>query len=106
MSLKSIEMQVALPRVLDAAKIQEQEQQRGTHIAQNMAATVEKSEEKTRHQVNELEEKEKAAIKDQDSKNQGEREQKEEHKSQSNIVDARRPIVKHPFKGNRIDFTS
>lgn len=105
MSLKSIEMQIALPRVLDAAKIQEQEQQRGTHTGQNMAATVEKSEEKARHQVNELEEKEKAAIKDQASKQQQEKEQQKK-KEQSSMSAVIAPIVKHPFKGNRIDFTS
>lgn len=105
MSLKSIEMQVALPRVLDAAKIQEQEQQRGTHVAQNMAATVEKSEEKARYQVNEMEEKEKAAIKDQDSKRQKEKD-KQKKKNQLDINQSIDPIVKHPFKGNRIDFTS
>ena len=32
MSLKAIEMQVALPRTLDAGKIQEQMQQRGQNM--------------------------------------------------------------------------
>lgn len=105
MGLKSIEMQVALPRVLDAAKIQEQEQQRGTHIAQNMAATVEKAEEKARNRVSELEEKEKAAIKDQKSKQQKKKDE-QERKKQFDAVQTVNPIVKHPFKGNRIDFTS
>jgi hypothetical protein len=51
MSLKLIEMQVALPRMQDASKIQEQLQQRGQMMNDQAARAVQKQEEKDRKSV-------------------------------------------------------
>lgn len=104
MSLKSVEMQVALPRVLDAARLQEQELQRGTHAAENMPSSVTKEEEKARNQVNELDKKDDAEIKDQNSKHKREDNQ-QNNKDQLN-EDEQPVLMAHPYKGKRIDCLS
>ena len=48
MSLKAIEMQVALPRTLDADKIHDQLQQRGQHINDQANEDVTKRGEKSK----------------------------------------------------------
>ena len=105
MGLKSIEMQVALPRVVDAAKIQEHELNRGTHTAENMAASVAKEEEKAKKQMSEWDKKDEGEIKDQDSKHS--HENKQQNKDQPKSKDEHpNVIMSHPYKGKRIDFKS
>lgn len=101
MSLKAIEMQIALPRMQDASKLQEQLQQRGQQQNEVAANTVAKEVEKNRISVNKHEQKEQVRLKDhQRDKNdnqQGKRNRKNKESQPVKEV--------HPYKGNFFDFS-
>jgi hypothetical protein len=101
MSLKAIELQVALPRTQDIGKLQESMQQRGTHVAENLQASILKEDEKLRHQVNDLNQKNKAKLNSDQgsSKHNSDSNQKKQQDSKNEEV------VKHPYKGTNIDFS-
>ncbi|PLR97252.1 hypothetical protein [Bacillus sp. T33-2] len=101
MSLKSIEMQVALPRTHEAGKIQEQIQQRGQHIQEHAAQSVQKEDDQKRNTVYKHEQKKEAGLNQDQSpghhhgSNQ-ERKQKEPARSRQEP---------HPYKGKIIDYS-
>ncbi|MFE8695157.1 hypothetical protein ACFYKT_02170 [Cytobacillus sp. FJAT-53684] len=104
MSLKSIEMQVALPRSVEAGKIQEQLQQRGHH----------KNEITTQKSQKEDEVKRKTVIKQEQKGNVNFSKEKKDHqhdssKQQGHNGSAEEVIIekkeKHPYKGKIIDFS-
>jgi hypothetical protein len=103
MSLKSIEMQVALPRTLDATKLHDQLQQReqrGQLINDQANEEVKKEVEKQRNFV----------IKNENLPQTTLRNQKQEHKKDKNEQhsDKEKQNVKHehhPYKGNFIDYS-
>lgn len=101
MSLKAIEMQIALPRMQDASKLQEQLQQRGQQQNDVAANTFAKEVEKNRISVNKHEQKEQVRLKDdQRDKNdnqQGKRNRKNKESQPVKEV--------HPYKGNFFDFS-
>lgn len=101
MSLKAIEMQIALPRMQDASKLQEQLQQRGQQQNDFAANTFAKEVEKNRISVNKQEQKEQVRLKDhQRDKNdnqQGKRNRKNKESQPVKEV--------HPYKGNFFDFS-
>lgn len=98
MSWKAVEMQVALPRVQDASKIQEQIQQRGQFIQDTLAAKQLIQDELRRKNVNE------SAY---SAKLKNERNKKEQaiprKRKQHNIPDSKIP---HPYLGGRFDINS
>jgi hypothetical protein len=101
MSLKAIEMQVALPRTLDAGKIQEQLQQRGQHMMEHANEAVKKDVENKRTSVMKSEHSAEAKLL-QDGKKQNHKNQKgnfgptpEEEKDKEH----------HPYKGTVIDYS-
>ncbi|MCC3357446.1 hypothetical protein [Bacillus sp. REN16] len=97
MSLKLIELQVAIPRTLDAGKIHEQLMMRGQHMQDHISSENEKLEKRNRTKVNENNKTENAQI----------------HKDDSSNPFAKQPSQKtqnpdeekeqHPYKGNFID---
>ena len=100
MSLKSIEMQVALPRTLDATKLHDQLQQRGQLINDQANEEVKKEVEKQRNFV----------IKNENLAHITLHKQKQEHKKDKNEQhsDNEKQNVKHehhPYKGNFIDYS-
>jgi uncharacterized protein YfaS (alpha-2-macroglobulin family) len=100
MSLKAIEMQIALPRTHDAGKIQEQIQQRGQHLQEHAAQRVTKEDELKRKTVIKNKQKQEARLnKDgQSSKEQGESRQPKKKKEE---------LIQHnhPYKGKVIDYS-
>ncbi|WP_182199182.1 hypothetical protein [Paraliobacillus salinarum] len=98
MSWKAVEMQVALPRVQDASKIQEQIQQRGQFIQDTLAAKQLIQDELRRKNVNESE---------YSARLKNERNKKEQvisrKRKQHNIPDSKIP---HPYLGGRFDINS
>lgn len=101
MSLKLVEMQVALPRTQDAGKLQEQLQQRGQLQNDQALYNVQKEEEKKRTSVIKQEQKDEAKF------------HKEHHQGmdkenrQINSVKYKHEAAedeKHPYKGTLIDF--
>ncbi len=103
MSLKSIEMQVALPRTMDAGKLQEQLQQRGQNINDFATMRNQKEEEQKRTSVVKQEQKANVLLSkdDQDSKS-GPEEEKKQRKNAEALTEKKE---KHPYKGNVIDFS-
>ncbi|WP_409305449.1 hypothetical protein [Peribacillus sp. SCS-155] len=103
MSLKAIEMQIAIPRTQEAGKIQEQFEQRSqlqVHQAENEVLS---DVERKRSTVMSQERKEKAAF---DSK-QGRNGHTKEHGGKQNQKrkEENVQIYHHPYKGKAIDFS-
>ncbi|CAM3704191.1 hypothetical protein [Mesobacillus zeae] len=104
MSLKSIEMQVALPRTHEAGKIQEQIKQQSLIQQDNASQNVLKEDEKKRKTVFKQEQKGEAKLagdgscsKDERRQGQGDRRDGEEKKG---------PVSEHhPYKGKIIDYS-
>lgn len=102
MSLKAIEMQVALPRTHDAAKLQEQLQQRGQNITDFAADTTKKEADKKRTSVVRKGESEKTALTgDQEGRNPSTfvNERNRDGKDSSHKQE------RHPYKGNLVDYS-
>lgn len=100
MSLKSIEMQIALPRTHDAGKIQEQLQQRGQ--LQNDFATdsVKKEDRKKQNTVIKQEQKDIARFQKDGSKKEN------DSRHGSKKEEQKHPIKEiHPYKGTKVDFS-
>jgi len=102
MSLKAIELQVALPRTHDAGKMQEQIQQRSQLTHDLAAREMQKEVEKQEKTVIKQKQKDNVKLKKEEkSGNQYElsvlKEQEEETEEQVKM--------KHPYKGNAIDFS-
>ncbi|WP_409292320.1 hypothetical protein [Peribacillus sp. SCS-37] len=98
MSLKAIEMQIALPRTLDAQKVQEQLQQRGQLQNAEASREIDQEAKRRRSSVTRKNELEKTQA------DRGERQQENLQPSckESSLEDAPAP---HPFKGSFVDFS-
>jgi hypothetical protein len=101
MSLKAIEMQVALPRSIDASKLQEQLLQRGQLMNDQASTKVQQEEVKQRTTVVKQEQKENAKFHqhggnpEEQTKEKGKQQKKTNH-----------PLPEmHPYKGNFIDYS-
>ena len=102
MSLKAIEMQIALPRTHEAGKIQEQLQQRGQHLQDHAAQRVTKEDELKRKTVVRNEQKTEAWLnKDGSSPSHHEQENKGNKQKKNPKLDH----PHHPYKGKRIDYS-
>lgn len=101
MSLKLVEMQVALPRTHDAGKVQEQLQQRGQLQNDQAMHNVHREEEKKRTSVIKQEQKDEARFQKehQPSLYNGNRKINSVNNKQEDADDE-----KHPYKGTLIDF--
>ncbi|MBW8350520.1 hypothetical protein K0H71_13820 [Bacillus sp. IITD106] len=101
MSLKSIEMQVALPRTIEAGKISEQLQQRGQIILDQATREMEEKVERERHGIIETDRKEKLLLKDDTSSHQN----SDKHQSQNKKEKKAKKVEQaHPYKGKTIDY--
>lgn len=97
MSLKNIEMQIALPRTHDAGKIQEQLNQRNQINHDQLAHSIQKEVDLKRTQVQENSESDKLHLKkDQSSEQQDQNRKKKKEQKQEENPD-------HPYKGKKID---
>lgn len=90
MPIKPIDMQIMMPRVSEASRIQNDEQQHNHAALQDKALASNKQAENSTNQVNSREDDEKTIIKDKRQKNKGQssekdsREQQEENKEKHN----------------------
>ncbi|MEH7222585.1 hypothetical protein V7112_02130 [Bacillus sp. JJ1566] len=98
MSLKLVELQVAIPRTGDAGKIQEQLMMRGQHMQDHISAENEKLEKRNRTKVNENNKSENAEIHKDESSNPFSKQSL--HKTQNPEHEEKEL---HPYKGNFID---
>ncbi len=105
MSLKAIEMQIAIPRTQDAGKIQEQLQQRSQIQLDHAAHEVQKEVEKKEHSVVKEERKSPVQLNAQEGNpdkgpfsTQTKKKKKDEKKPASSSQ-------QHPYKGQSIDYS-
>lgn len=97
-SLKNIEMQLALPRTHDAGKIQDLLNQRNQQIQDQLAHSIQKEVDLKRTQVSHNNESDKLSLKKDQSQQHHEqnKKKKKEQKKEEN--------PDHPYKGKKIDF--
>ncbi|MDV2580628.1 hypothetical protein [Alkalibacillus haloalkaliphilus] len=103
MSWKAVEMQVALPRTQDASQLQDQLQQRGQLMQDQI----------THEQLRELERKRKAVLESEQTEQIDNEEDSRKHEAeakangdnQTESKDQRRTSIPHPYLGHRVDFT-
>lgn len=99
MSLKGIELQIAIPKTVDAGKLAEQKQQR-SQISQDLAhAQTEKQAVKNKETVLETE---KYTKMNPNSKDENQSEQNEEDRAKKEEEEKN---TRHPYKGSFVDFS-
>lgn len=99
MSLKGVELQIAIPKTFDAGKVAEQLQQQSSVNQANAQAASERQLEKNRETVTKSENTAEAALED----SKQEREEQERKKREKREKEMKE--IKHPFKGNFVDFS-
>ncbi|KQL35537.1 MULTISPECIES: hypothetical protein [Bacillaceae] len=99
MSLKGVELQIAIPKTFDAGKVAEQLQQQSSVNQANAQAASERQLEKNRETVTKSENTAKAELED----SKQEREEQERKKREKREKEMKE--IKHPFKGNFVDFS-
>ncbi|MBM7665192.1 membrane protein involved in colicin uptake [Solibacillus kalamii] len=102
MSLKGLELQIAIPKTFEAGKMADQRQQ--NTILQQMHANEALNRELERKQlsVNETEHLNALNDEEQDKPSQNGQEQTQENKKNKEQLEQK---VQHPFKGNLFDFS-
>lgn len=103
MSLKAIELQVALPRTHDAGKIQEQWQQKDQLAFHHAANEVQKDDTKKRTAVIKQEQKEKPSLHKEGGGAGQHGSQRQPGKKKA--MDSRQNKYQHPYKGISIDYS-
>ncbi|ALC86006.1 hypothetical protein AM499_09315 [Bacillus sp. FJAT-22090] len=99
MSLKGVELQIAIPKTFDAGKVAEQLQQQSSVNQANAQAASERQLEKNRETVTKSENTAEAALED----SKQEREEQERKRREKREIEMKE--IKHPFKGNFVDFS-
>ncbi|AIQ59200.1 hypothetical protein [Paenibacillus borealis] len=101
MSLKPVELQIALPRTHDAAKVQNSQQHRPVLDQQQLAGQNVKHSQEIAMRSSEVDESSESALRDGGKGNhpEGHADQRKPRKPEA-AHDA-----EHPFKGHRIDFS-
>ena len=99
MSLKAIELQIAIPKTFDAGKIVDQLQQQTSVNQSNAQAATARQLEKNRETVTELNH---ATETDLNEKKQS---ASEEERKNRKLKNKSNKEIKHPFKGKFVDFS-
>lgn len=102
LSLKSIELQVALPRSQDAGKLQDQLSKEGQRFQESLVQSQMKEELKKRKTVNEFDEISKSKIKDEEPSREKESKYKKHANKEKAGADEK---IEHPYLGSQIDFS-
>ncbi|XJZ28523.1 hypothetical protein ACF5W4_06935 [Bacillota bacterium Lsc_1132] len=103
MSLKSIEMQIALPRSIDASKLQDQLSHRGQQLQDHAVQAGQQQEVKQRSTVLKNDESHKSALRDGDQSQDHGGQNKKNRKNDSQQTMQQNGT--HPYKGNFLDFS-
>ncbi|WP_156289088.1 hypothetical protein [Oceanobacillus salinisoli] len=99
MSLKLIELQVAIPRTQDASKLSEQLTKQNQHFQESLASSQLKQEELKRKRVNDLNDTEQLKFKKQKT---GDHQTLPRNRKTTSSME----YIKHPYLGNQIDVNS
>lgn len=103
MDWKSVEMQVAMPRTYDAAKLQSETQQRGLHFQDQLAASAQAEQLLKRSQIEKSDTRTKAALQQEESR--GRAKGNDPITTTQKHVQEHQHQHQHPYKGKNIDFT-
>lgn len=103
MSLKTVELQVAIPRTQDAGKMQEQLNKQGQQFQETLTEKQLKEEQLKRQQVNKYDDVEKRDVSDDEEQAQHQEREKKQKKQQK--IENQAHKTNHPYIGNRIDFS-
>ncbi|KGX88420.1 hypothetical protein [Pontibacillus litoralis] len=99
MTLRTIEMQVALPRTQDAGKLQDQLQHRGQMMQQQIVANQLAAEQRKRKQVIESDQTEDVQLREESNESEYCFEKNGPEKEEEPL-----PRLDHPYLGKNIDF--
>lgn len=100
MSLKGLELQIAIPKTFDAGKMADQHQQ--NNILQQMHANEVLKKEIERKQLSVNESDKMDALKDEDEHSENNQSQMQHDKKNKDQLEQK---AQHPFKGNLFDFS-
>lgn len=100
MSLKLVELQVALPRTHDLGKLQEQLQQKGQLVQDHLASAQQKEDIEKKNQVNKYDETTKNELQKDRQNSNGASDSKKRKKQKEQMYQVE---SHHPYKGNLID---
>ena len=100
MSLKLVELQVAIPKTFEAGKVAENHQQ--NVLNQQLHANEAAKRESERQQSVVLESEDVHGIKDDEEQSN---ENHQQHKKKKQQMSAKEKAAQHPFKGNLFDFS-
>lgn len=100
MSLKGVELQIAIPKTFDAGKVVEQQQQ---HVANQQMHANEALKREVERQQTIVNETDGLTMITEEEQRKREREQQEEQQRKKKQQLAKH--VQHPFKGNFVDFS-
>lgn len=98
MGLKSIEMQVAIPRTQDAGKMQEDAMRQNQQFQDKLTQNQLKQDQLKRKKVNEYDDVRKGDVSDEESNANDEEKERQQN-------DEKEQQVTHPYLGNKIDFS-
>ena len=101
MSLKAVELQVAIPKTFDAGKVAEQHQQNTINQQLHANEALKKELEQKQTTVNETENTDAISDEEEQERNAGNPAMHAKKKKQEQEL----PKAQHPFKGNFIDFS-
>ena len=104
MSLKTIELQIALPRTQDAGKIQELLQNRGQHLIEH-ASEQEKKSAKAKNETVYMQEKNSPVDCRKHSNSSGQQEKQGQNDESEKNHSAFSQAAVHPYKGKQIDYS-
>ena len=100
MSLKGLELQIAIPKTFDAGKMADQHQQ--NNILQQMHANEALKREIERKQLSVNESDKMDALTDDDEQSENDQSQTQQNKKNKDQLEQK---AQHPFKGNLFDFS-
>lgn len=101
MSLKGVELQIAIPKTFDAGKIADQHQQNTIHQQMHANEALKKEIERKQFAVNDTENMEEITDEDEQQGNASNQSMLSKKKKKEHVEEK----AKHPFKGNFIDFS-
>ena len=102
MSLKAVELQIAIPKTFDAGKMADNHQQ--NVISQQVHANEALKKEIERKQLTVNKSEDLDAINDEENREQNQDEQHARNNERNKILIKEKP-AKHPFKGNLFDYS-
>lgn len=100
MGIKSVELQVAIPRSQDAGKMQEQAMRQGQQFQETLTQQQLREQMVNRTKVNEYDEVHKRNVSDDEENAQNEQEKKRKKQKEK-----KPEKIEHPYLGTKIDFS-